>query len=147
MKNFIIPPVFFVFGLAAITACYFLFDSLNVIPFPFNLAGLLIAFGGFVLAGKVHKLFNKYKTTLEMNKSNHLIDEGVFKITRNPMYVGMFLFLFGIAFCFGNLASIGISILFIILIAIVFVHSEEKMLTETFGTKYLDYKEKTRRWI
>jgi protein-S-isoprenylcysteine O-methyltransferase Ste14 len=147
MKKFLIPPVFFAIGLTAITTCYFLVKELNVIPFPFNLLGLLIAFSGFVLAGKAHELFNKHKTTLEMNISNHLIHEGVFKRTRNPMYIAMFLFLFGISFSFGNLISIGLSILFIIIIAVVFVPSEEKMLTETFGRQYLDYKNKTRRWI
>lgn len=147
MKKLLIPPVFFAISLAAITACYFLFYGLNVIPFPFNLLGILFTFAGFVLAGKVHDLFNKHKTTLGMDKSDHLIDEGIFKRTRNPMYIGMFLFLFGISFCMGNLISIGLSILFIIFIAIVIIPSEEKLLTETFGKQYLDYKEKTRRWI
>jgi len=147
MKKLLIPPVFFSISLTAIIACYFLFDGLNVIPFPFNLLGILITFAGFVLAGKVHDLFNKHKTTLGMDKSHHLIDEGVFKQTRNPMYIGMFLFLFGISFCLGNVLSIGISILFIILVSIIFVPIEEKLLTETFGKQYLDYKEKTRRWI
>jgi len=147
MKKLLIPPVFFAISLAAITACHFLFDGLNVIPFPFNLLGIPITFAGFVLSGKVHDLFNKHKTTLGMDKSYHLIDEGVFKLTRNPMYIGMFLFLFGISICLGNILSIGISLLFIILVLIIFVPTEEKLLTEAFGKQYLDYKEKTRRWI
>ena len=126
---------------------YFVIPELNIIPFPFNLLGLLVAFGGFVIMGKARDLFKKYNTTLDFETSVHLIDEGVFGKSRNPMYTGMFLLLLGIAICFENIISICIPFVFIILVGIYFIPLEEKMMGKTFGKEYLDYKSKTRMWI
>ena len=147
MKKLLIPPVFVFLSLALIIVFYFVLPKLNFIPFPFNFIGLAIAFTGFVIMGKARDLFKKYKTTLDFETSVHLIDEGIFSKSRNPMYLGMFLLLLGISICFGNIISICIPFIFIILIAIIFIPVEEKMMGEIFGKKYQDYKSKTRIWI
>ena len=106
MKRLFIPPVFVFISLCLIVIFYFLFPGYNWIQFPYNFFGVLIAFSGFVIMGKARNLFNKYKTTLDFDKSSHLITEGIFLKTRNPMYIGRFLFLSGISICFMNLFSI-----------------------------------------
>ena len=147
MKNLLIPPVFVFISLLLIVGSYFLFKNLNIIPFPFNFLGILIAFPGFVLAGKTHDLFKKYNTTLGFEKSSYFITEDVFKRTRNPMYLGMFLFLLGLSICFCNVFSMCVPFVFIIAVGIIFIPAEEKILEETFGKQYSEYKKTTRRWI
>ena len=147
MKILFIPPVFVFISLLLIILFYFLIPKYNWIPFPFNLGGIIIAFSGFVIMGKTRDLFDKYKTTLGFDKSSHLITKGIFSKTRNPMYVGMFLFLFGISICFMNVFSILTSIGFFLSVWVYFIPKEEKLLSEEFGEEYIDYKEKVKKWI
>ena len=147
MKKIFLPPPFFFLCAAIIGTFFFLFPSLNIFPFPYNLTGLIISFGGITLMGKTRDLFNKYNTTLEPKESTHLITEGPYKFSRNPMYCGMFLLLFGIGICFGNVISICLPIVFIVAVGIKYVPGEEKMLLSTFGDQYTEYKRRTRRWI
>ncbi|MFC2151468.1 methyltransferase family protein [Bacteroidota bacterium] len=147
MKKLIIPPVFVLICFLSIVLFYFLIPKYNLIPFPLNFIGLIISFLGFVIIGKSRDLFKKHNTTLDIKKSSHLITEGIFAKTRNPMYIGMFLLLFGIAVCFMNLFSVLAAIGFILIIQIIFIPTEEKLMYESFGEKYLEYKRKVSRWI
>jgi protein-S-isoprenylcysteine O-methyltransferase Ste14 len=147
MKKLLIPPVFVLISVILIIVFYFLLPGLNIIPFPFNFLGLFIAFPGFIIMGKAYDLFKKYNTTLGIEESTFLIEEGVFGKSRNPMYAGMFLLLLGIGVCFGNMVSVCISFVFIILIMIVLIPAEEKMMENIFGEKYIDYKKRTGMWI
>ncbi len=147
MKKLFIPPVFIFISLCLIVLFYFILPDYNLIPFPYNLLGILIAFSGFVISGKTRDLFDKYKTTLGFDKSTYLITEGVFSRTRNPMYIGMFLFLFGISICFMNIFSILTSIVFILSVRVCFIPIEEKLLSEEYGSEYEIYKQKVKRWI
>jgi protein-S-isoprenylcysteine O-methyltransferase Ste14 len=147
MKKLIIPPVFLMISLILIVITYFVLPDLNLIPFPLNLIGIPICFSGFVIMGKSRDLFKKYQTTLYIEKSSSMIQEGVFSKTRNPMYIGMFLLLLGIGVCFRNMFSILIPVLFMILIHFVFVLKEEKLMFDVFGQIYLDYKTRVKRWV
>jgi len=97
--------------------------------------------------GKSRDLFQKHQTTLSIERSSVLIQDGVFSKTRNPMYIGMFLLLLGIGICFRNLFSILIPFIFLVLIHFVFVLKEERLMFDEFGQAYLDYKAKVKRWI
>jgi protein-S-isoprenylcysteine O-methyltransferase Ste14 len=147
MKKILIPPVFVFLSLVFIVLFYFLFQEWNFICFPFNLFGLLFVFVGFSIMGKARQLFSKYKTTLYFEKSAFLISDGIFCKSRNPMYCGMVLLLMGIAICFQNAFSLIIPFLFLTVIRIFFIPMEERMMTETFGDEYLNYKKTTPRWF
>jgi protein-S-isoprenylcysteine O-methyltransferase Ste14 len=142
MKKLFIPPLLILLSLALIILFYFLFPSLNLIPFPYNFLGLLVALSGFIIMGKARELFKKHQTTMDFKESSSLIQEGIFLKTRNPMYLGMFLLLFGIAICFRNILSLAIPFLFLAIIILVFIPREDKLLTEKFGQEYLEYKRK-----
>jgi protein-S-isoprenylcysteine O-methyltransferase Ste14 len=147
MKKIFIPPVFVLLSILLIIGFYLFLPVGNIVPFPFNFAGILIAFPGFALMGKSRELFKKHQTTLFIEKSSAMVTEGVFSKTRNPMYIGMTLMLMGISVCFMNLISMTMPFLFIVTIRFTFIPKEEKMMYETFGQEYLDYKKKVRRWL
>jgi protein-S-isoprenylcysteine O-methyltransferase Ste14 len=147
MKKLFIPPVCVFICLLLIAAFYFLLPRYNLVPFPVNLAGGPIAFFGFVPMGKARDLFRKHRTTLAIERPSCLVTEGIFSKTRNPMYAGMFLLLFGVGICFGNLFSIITAIGFIFTMQFVFIPEEEKLMHGAFGPEYLEYKKKVRRWI
>ena len=86
-------------------------------------------------------------TVKPFEKSSILITSSVFKISRNPMYLGMVLVLIGISIFLGSVTPYIVVILFTVLINVLFIKTEEKMLAETFGDDWKEYKKKTRRWI
>ena len=97
MKNIIIPPVFVLLSLILIIGFYLYLPQYNIIPFPFNLLGMVVLSGGFAIMGKARYLFKKHQTTLFFTESHSMVTEGIYSKTRNPMYIGMFILLLGIA--------------------------------------------------
>lgn len=147
MKRLFIPPVFVLISVLLIVLFYFLYPNYNIIRFPFNLIGIFISFGGFVIMGKARELFKKHETTLKIKTSSSMITEGVFSKTRNPMYVGFSLLLIGVSICFMNLFSMICPFVFILFMNVTFIPIEEKLMVQQFGNEYLDYKSKVRRWF
>ncbi len=148
MKKELINPMFFVFISALlIIVFYFTLPEYDLIPYPYNLIGILIALFGFSIMGKTRKLFSKHKTPIMIKESSVLMKEGTFSWTRNPMYFGMFVLLCGFGMCFRNLFSIITPFLFILIVAMIYVPREEKILHDVFGEEYEEYRKKVRRWI
>lgn len=147
MKNLLIPPVLVILSLILIILFYIITPEYNWLPFPYNLAGIAIILPGFILMGNTRDLFKKYNTTLDFEKSSHLVTEGVFSKTRNPMYIGMFLLLLGVAICFRNIFSFLVPFGFLLIIRLLFIPKEEKLMVSAFGQEYLEYKKKVGRWV
>lgn len=147
MKKLYIPPVLILYSLISMLLLYFFLSNYNLIAFPYNLVGIVIALLGFSIMGKTNSLFKIHKTTTAIKKSSHLITEGVFSKSRNPMYIGMFLLILGFAVFSTNIFSLFLPFLFILLISIIFIPKEEALMTETFNQEYLNYKKIVNRWI
>lgn len=147
MKIRSIPPTYFLSGFTIIILLFLVFPEYNVIPFPYNLAGIVFIIFGIWLSGQARDLFKKYKTPISFDKSTKLVEDGIFSKTRNPMYLGMFIFLLGSAICAKNIFSLAIPFIFLIIIRILFIPYEEEKMHDTFGDDYLNYKKKVRRWF
>ena len=94
--------------------------------------------------------FIKVSTTispLKPNKTSILVDSGIYKYTRNPMYLGLLLILFSLFFYLKNFLSFLVLPLFVIYITKNQILPEEKVLENLFGDQYKKYKNKVRRWI
>jgi protein-S-isoprenylcysteine O-methyltransferase Ste14 len=103
---------------------------------------------GGILNLVADKDFKKFNTTVKpFEYSSALITDGVFKFSRNPMYLGMSLILLGESILFGTLIPFFIVIIFSILMHFNFIKTEEKMLLEKFGQEFIDYKNNVRCWI
>lgn len=147
MKKLYIPPTLIAYSILIMIALYFFAPRFNLIGLPYNLIGILIAFSGFILMGKARDLFKKHQTTLKIEKSNHMIDEGIFSRTRNPMYTGMSILIFGFSIFSTNVLALFLPLFFMTIIRLIFIRREEQLMFETFGKDYLEYKKKVRRWI
>ena len=103
---------------------------------------------GTVLNIWTDQLFKKVNTTVKpFEKPSTLILKGPFKISRNPMYLGMALLLVGAGFILGSITSFIGTILFIIAMEVRFIPTEEKFMFEQFGEEFEAYKKKVRRWL
>ncbi|MGD0751758.1 MAG: isoprenylcysteine carboxylmethyltransferase family protein [Anaerolineales bacterium] len=147
-KPKMVPPGYFLNALLAILLLHFLLPLMKIIPAPWNLLGILFVMAGFALELAADQLFHQAGTTVTpYDESQALVTGGVFRISRNPMYLGFGLILFGAAILFGTLSPFLVIVVFMILIKRRFILIEEAMLEQKFGQGYLGYKEKVRRWI
>ena len=142
------PPVYFYLSLVAVVGLHFLFPVLKIIPSPWNAIGVIFLLSGITLSLMGDRIFHQAGTTiLPYEESTSLVTQGVFRLSRNPMYLGFALLLAGAAFLLGSLTPFLVIPVFIFLIEKRFILVEEKMLTAKFGQAYLDYQARVRRWI
>ena len=147
MKKIFPPTHFYIYLIISILLHYAL-PLKQIINYPFYLIGFLLFIIGAGLNVWADQLLKKYKTTVKPNeKPTALIETGAFKISRNPMYLGMALILFGAGFILGSITSFIGVVLFVTVMEIAFIPDEEKNLQEAFGEKFETYKKKVRRWI
>ena len=94
--------------------------------------------------------FRRAKTTINPMKpqsTSSMVDSGVYRVTRNPMYVGLAFMLCGWAvFLWSWWALLG-PFVFAVYIGRFQIAPEEKALSTLFGAEYLAYKERVRRWL
>ncbi|MEM6913859.1 MAG: isoprenylcysteine carboxylmethyltransferase family protein [Pseudomonadota bacterium] len=117
--------------------------------FAVELALLFVA-AGFLLPLVAVRQFRKHQTTvLPMNpgKASSLVTDGVYQVTRNPMYVGMLLVLLGFSFLGHNYLGFVMPALFMLVITVTQILPEERALEENFGDQFLAYKKTAPRWI
>ena len=147
-KRKIIPPVYLFFALVLMWLLQRYFPVHQYIDTPIAYAGVIPVLFGIAMAAISAGMFVKANTGLEpFDEASTLVTGGFYRITRNPMYLGMFLMLFGVAFLLGSVATLLPLVLFILVIRYNFVLGEERFLEATFGQSYLDYKSEVRRWI
>src|SRR5208337_2720588 len=99
-----------------------------------NLIGIVFILIGLYLELAADGAFHRAGTTVTpYDESQALITQGVFRFSRNPMYLGFALLLFGAAGLFGTLTPFLVTPVFMILIERRFIRGEEAMLEHTFG--------------
>jgi protein-S-isoprenylcysteine O-methyltransferase Ste14 len=147
MKN-ILPPTYLWISIGAMIALHFLLPLVMIVPWPWSLAGIIPLALGAVINILADQSFKKANTTVKpFKESSALITDGVFRISRNPMYLGFALILIGIAVLLGSLTPFVVIPIFVILMDQIFIRVEEQMLEEKFVLTWLDYKRRVRRWI
>ena len=143
-----LTPTYFNSSIFLIILIHFIWPGRMIIYFPWNLLGIIPVIIGAVLNLMADRAFKINKTTVKpFEESSSLITTGVFKISRNPMYLGMALVLSGVCIFLGSITPYIIVVLFIMLVQTIFITGEEKMLADTFGDAWLEYKKKTRSWL
>ena len=95
-------------------------------------------------------LFKKYQTTITpLNPSNatKLITDGIYKFSRNPMYLGLLFVLFGISIILNPTGGLFLIPLFILYLNIFQIVPEENAMVDLFKDEFLEYRKNVRRWI
>ena len=120
-----------------------------VFPARYPVAASLVVAGALSsLLGVIS--FRRARTTVNPmtpESSSSLVVSGIYKLTRNPMYLGFLLALFGWAIFLSNMLA------FIFLPAFIFymtrfqIEPEERALAALFGQAFASYKKRTRRWL
>ncbi|MYM58386.1 hypothetical protein GTG28_04050 [Vibrio sp. OCN044] len=144
------PPLVFIILFLAIKFTSEEFNTLSVnLPFAHIVLIACLVVSVFVGFAGVYE-FRKAKTTInpiQVKQASKVVDTGVFSFTRNPMYLSMFVLLFGFAYWQQNILSMLITFTFVFYINRFQILPEEAALEELFGATYVDYKQRVRRWI
>jgi len=127
-----------------------LFPEKPIIPYPYNLFGLLIIVMGFALITWANYTLLQ-KISLDEREPFHtpraLVVNGPFQFSRNPVYLSVIIMAFGLAILLGSLILFILPPIFFIVFQRFFIRWEEKKLEETFGKDYLEFKMRVRRWL
>lgn len=118
-------------------------------PFQVPIAASLIAIGLMLDITSI-LAFRRVKTTvtpLAPEKASSLVIGGLYKFTRNPMYLGLLLILSGVCILIGNPAGVVALIGFVAYINAFQIKPEERLLEQNFGAEYLRYQQTVRRWL
>lgn len=94
--------------------------------------------------------FRRAKTTvnpLQPQEASSLVVSGVFRYTRNPMYLGMAMLLTAWSLWLGELSALAFVLLFMLYLQIFQIKPEERLLSELFGEPYRHYLQEARRWL
>jgi|SRR5690606_25580481 len=146
-----IPPVVVVLviaGLMALTSRLLPMDpwhftAAKALAFALVTAGAFIAVAGVIA-------FRQAKTTanpMNPDASSSLVINGIYRLTRNPMYLGFLLALAGWGVWLANLPALFWLIIYILYINQFQIIPEERILEEKFGDEFRAYRKQARRWF
>ena len=105
---------------------------------------------GFAIAVKGLITLRRNGTTpspIMIDRAKKLVTTGLYRISRNPMYLGMVIFLIGVAVMFGNLWLLAGPLAFGLYINQFQIKPEERVMAAKFDGHYTAYKSRVRRWI
>lgn len=128
-----------------------------VIPFSFPqgiprqlliAAGIVFAGAGITIIVLGRREFARFRQPTDPgHPTSQIVTTGVFSLSRNPLYLGCVLILFGIALAFNTLWVLAALLLAFILCHYVLIVPEEKYLAAKFGDEYKEYTAAVRRWF
>ncbi len=148
MKNkFLLPPNLLYGSAILAIILYFVFPRFNLVEFPHNLIGLIFMATGAGLNIIAWQKFMRVGTSERFEKSKKLVTDGVYRYSRNPMYVGGILILAGLAIFLGNILAFISPILFFLVIDRVVIPIEDEKTAGDLGEEYMEYKKRVREWI
>ncbi len=148
VKRIIYPPVWLVFGLVGIFAFNELMPGPRFTSSLGQVLGGVIIFLGLLLLLLAGNLFKRAGTDLIPFKDvSALVTTGIYRYTRNPMYLGMAALLLGCAITVGSSLALVITPVFMAIIQLRFINAEEEMLRDLFPQEFPGYCTRVRRWL
>ncbi len=142
------PPVL---AFLCISIAYLLGWSIRIplaVPALIRNIGLAMTFIGFLLGMGAFIEFRKAHTTVDPHGSvKQLVTSGIYRLTRNPIYLGFLLLVMGLPLNLGILWGIVIAPFYIATMNRLVIEREEAYLERRFGDQYVGYRSRVRRWI
>lgn len=144
------PPVVALIICAAMWGLCLFTPVLDVSMFDRAMAALVIASIGGVIAIAGVAGFRKARTTVNPTKpeaASSLVTAGIYRYTRNPMYVGLLLVIVAWAAFLSSFWALLGPLAFALYIARFQIRPEERVLSGLFGAEYIAYQSRVRRWL
>ncbi len=144
----IIPPP--LWALLFVLTAYFGGKALSLpVLFQHTVLGWTIFALGFAVSASGRLAFAKAGTEVVpvSKKNSSLVTEGPFRLTRNPMYLGILIGVAGLAIVIGNILAYVMILAFFLFANFISIPYEEEKMERQYGEAWRDYKARVRRWI
>ena len=144
----LLPPALFLISILIMMLLWRLAPTSRNFTFPVSLAGLALLILGLGLTILGSRKFQQVGTNINtFNEPDILVKEGLFRYSRNPMYLGFVIALLGVSALLGSLSTLAVVIAFFVITDRWYIAFEERAMAKKFGEEYEKYKSQTRRWI
>lgn len=146
-----VPPLAVVLCIGALT--WFAARALPTFGFTIparHFISLSVAVAGAVISGSGVVSFRRARTTVNPMKpdsASSLVRSGIYRVSRNPMYLGLLVILLGWAIFLANALAFVLLPAFIVYMNRFQIEPEEKALASLFGQEFVSYKSCVRRWL
>jgi len=142
------PPILtLIFIALAYVLGRFVLGSLMA-PFVLRNIGFALTFIGFLCGVGAFIEFRKARTTLDPHGSvKQLVTSGIYRFTRNPIYLGFLLMVIGFPLNLGFYTGIVVAPFFVVTMDRLVIEKEEAYLEKKFKDIYTNYKSRVRRWL
>jgi len=115
-----------------------------------TLVALILWSAGFAIALAGLFEFRRAKTTvnpLTPDAASAIVTSGIYRYSRNPMYVGLLLALIGWGVWLSHLLAFALLPFFVVYMNRFQIEPEERALSVKFGGLFRDYRRSVRRWL
>ncbi len=127
---------------------HIVFPVAHLLPVPWNLFGVIpVAFGLALTQAALRALKQTGTTTHTHGIPSVLVTQGVFRLSRHPIYLGLACVVFGCALILGTLTPLLVVPLYVWAVARLFIAHEEQRLALRFGQAWAAYCTEVRRWV
>lgn len=144
----LIPPVLMLVGLILMILLHRYWPIAAFGVPPWTWLGAIPIIAGVALAVAGFRGLRKAGTTVNpLGQPTNLVTGGVYKYSRNPIYLGLTLILAGAWLIMGTVSGIAAVILFVVAVDRLHIRREESVLKEKFGREFEEYCSRTGRWL
>lgn len=143
------PPIWGVLYLVVAGVLSALFPWRAAFDLRQTLLGIVLAALGVAIAVPAALVFRSEGTEINPTSTTNkaLVVRGPYRYTRNPMYLGLVIFTFGVAFLVGSLPMFAVPLLLFATANWVHIPFEEAKMRRQFGSAYDEFTLRVRRWI
>jgi len=139
-----LPPVWLALALALAWGQTLILPTIPALPFT----GWSLIAVGVALVILAFRAFRQAKTTVIPHQvPTAVITHGVFRYSRNPIYLADVLFLLGASFVMGSLLGLILTPALVVILTRRFIEPEEARLKSRYGAEFARWSARTRRWV
>ncbi|MCR6686759.1 isoprenylcysteine carboxylmethyltransferase family protein [Pseudoxanthomonas sp.] len=145
----LLPPLLLILAIALMLLLHRFAPGLHWPPVPWrSWGGMATVVLGLGIAQWHARLFRRRGTNLHtFREPQQLVTEGLFRHSRNPMYLGFALAAAGLALALGAATPVLVLAAFVLMLDRWYIRFEEQAMLRSFGQAYRDYCRHTRRWF
>ncbi len=144
------PPLVMVLVAVAMWGISRVAPSIEIPAVVGAVVAIAIAALGLAIGAAGMRLFRRARTTVSprtLQAASSLVTSGIYRVTRNPMYLGLACMLVAWAVLLSSAWALLGPVIFMLYIGRFQIVPEERMLTALFGAPYTAYRSKVRRWL
>jgi protein-S-isoprenylcysteine O-methyltransferase Ste14 len=144
-----LPPLLLVLGLAiSMLVLDRALPLFRVLHPPLSYLGAAPVALGVLIVLISAGLFRRRATTINpFGEPTVMVQDGFYRFSRNPMYLGMLLALIGVGLWLGNVLALLLAPAFAAIMTRWYIEREEQLLEDRFGEVYRAYRSRVRRWV